>query len=375
MKIVFSLDYISRLNTGVSTVVNNLSTNFTYKNHEIYIATCFDRFTLEDTKNYNIKELYFIKNKNYFLVFFKYFKFYNKTKADLIHIQSFWSISTIAAYFWAIINNKPYIISTNGMINKWALNQSKFKKKLALKFIFKKILRSANTIIVNSSIEKSFIIKSNFNKNAFVIPNGVVLPIEKSCNSKQKNKVLLFLSRIHPKKGVDLLIDAWKELTIEKKVNNWTLKLVGFNLDSINSYENEILHKITYTNNLNNIQFSNGVYGDKMWDEYINSDAFILPTFSEGSAIAVLNAWSCNKIVLTNIESNLEYGLNEKCTILFENNMQSIKNSICILLNMNDSDRENFGNLGRGIIQKYYDWNIISDKYLDIYFKTLEIKK
>ena len=156
-------------------------------------------------------------------------------------------------------------------------------------------------------------------------------------------------------------------MTIEKKINNWTLKLVGFNLDSINSYENEIINRIISSDSINNIQFSNGVFGDKMWDEYMNSDAFILPTYSEGSAIAVLNAWSCNKIVLTNIYSNLEFGLNEKCTILFENNTNSIKNSILNLFKMSDYDRLNYGNLGRDIVKKHYDWNFICEKYLAIY--------
>ena len=367
MKIIFSLDYISRLNTGVSTVVNNLSERFTQKNHDIYIAACFDRFTIEDSSNFKIKNFYLIKNKNLIIIFLKYYNFYNKINADLIHIQSFWSISSIAAYIWAKNNNKPYFISTNGMINNWALSQSKFKKKIALKIIFNKIIKSANAIIVNSSLEKSFILTHKLNNNVIVIPNGVTLPNEFLYNSTKTNKVLLFLSRIHPKKGVNLLIDAWNELTIEKKINNWTLKLVGFNLDSINSYENEIINRIISSDSINNIQFSNGVFGDKMWDEYMNSDAFILPTYSEGSAIAVLNAWSCNKIVLTNIYSNLEFGLNEKCTILFENNTNSIKNSILNLFKMSDYDRLNYGNLGRDIVKKHYDWNFICEKYLAIY--------
>ena len=58
------------------------------------------------------------------------FIFYKKSKADIAHIHSLWSISTIAVYIWAILYKKRYIISTNGMINDWSLKQSKFKKKI-----------------------------------------------------------------------------------------------------------------------------------------------------------------------------------------------------------------------------------------------------
>jgi poly(glycerol-phosphate) alpha-glucosyltransferase len=215
-------------------------------------------------------------------------------------------------------------------------------------------------------------LKKKLNKNINIIPNGVIFNNKPLNNRENSNKILLYLSRIHPKKGIDLLLDSWTELTIEKKTNDWTLRLVGFNSDILNSYENYIINKIMNNESLNNIQIVNGVFGDKMWDEYINADAFILPTFSEGSAIAVLNAWSCNKIVLTNLDSNLEYGLNEKCTILFENNITSIKNSICKLLNMSHYDRINLGNLGRDIIRNHYDWNFISEEYLNIYLKHNE---
>ena len=173
MRIILSVDYISRLNTGIANMVKIMTSSYINLNHEVYIAAIHDRFTDLDKKNYPTKKLLIIKNKNYVQIFYKYLNFYKKSNADIAHINSLWSISTIAIYVWSKLYNKSYIISTNGMINDWSLKQSSVKKNILLFFIFKKILINANSIIVNSTSEK-FFLNSKFKINKIhIIPNGI----------------------------------------------------------------------------------------------------------------------------------------------------------------------------------------------------------
>jgi len=206
-----------------------------------------------------------------------------------------------------------------------------------------------------------------------VIPNGVKIPVREETNLVPKiQKTLLFLSRIHVKKGIDILLDAWSELHEQTKMDNWTLKVVGFLDEEQNDYEKYILNKIAIFPTLSNVRTSEGKFGDEMWDEFFLSDAFVLPTFSEGSAMVVLNGWTAGKICVTTIGSNLEYGLDEKCTILVEPNIESLKVGILRLISMDDDNLKVYGKVGKEVVLRNYTWEKIVDQHVEIYKKTIK---
>jgi glycosyltransferase involved in cell wall biosynthesis len=373
MRIILSVDYISRLNTGIANMVKIMTSSYINLNHEVYIAAIDDRFTDLDKKNYPTERLLIIKNKNYVQIFYKYLNFYKKSNADIAHINSLWSISTIAIYVWSKLYNKSYIISTNGMINEWSLKQSSVKKNILLFFIFKKIIKNANSIIVNSTSEKIFLISKFKISKIHIIPNGIQFPKPMKIDVKNTDKnIILFLSRIHPKKGIDLLLKAWEEIFYMTKSHNYELHIVGFTNSIDNLYENKILNEIKQNTKLSNVFIFDGIFGNDMWLKYQECAAFILPTYSEGSAIVVLNAWASEKIAITTIESNLEYGLEENCTILINNSIKSIKDGILKFMNYDSIQKKKSGITGFNIVNKYYNWEIIFTKYLKIYDNSIK---
>jgi glycosyltransferase involved in cell wall biosynthesis len=374
MKIIFGIDYISRKNTGVSTLVENLSVQLNKRGFNSFIASIEDKFSQVDIDKFKSAENLLINKKHKpFSVFRSYFKFYLNADADIAHLHSIWSISAVAIYCWSIIKNKPYIISANGMLSGWALSQSRLKKKFFLNLIFKRIIRRADSIIVNSKADKEYLEQNGWHSNFYVIPNGVKIPVREETNLVPKiEKTLLFLSRIHVKKGIDILLDAWSELHEQTKMDNWTLKVVGFLDEEQNDYEKYILNKIAIFPTLSNVRTSEGKFGDEMWDEFFLSDAFVLPTFSEGSAMVVLNGWTAGKICVTTIGSNLEYGLDEKCTILVEPNIESLKVGILRLLSMDDDNLQAYGKVGKEVVLRNYTWEKIVDQHVEIYKKTIK---
>lgn len=373
MKIIFGIDFISRKNTGISALVENLSVKLIKQGHSVFIAAIEDQYSQSDKDKFADTELLLVNHKNgpigLYNTFKSYLEFYTKSDADIAHIHSFWSISTVAIYFWALTNKKAFIISTNGMMNDWALSQSGLKKKIFLSLIFKKVLNNAKAVIINSKSERLYLEGKGWNKNLFVIPNGVNIPSfeqEFATNTSNK-KALLFLSRIHEKKGIELLLNAWSEVYQETQENNWQLFVVGFLDPEKNAYEKYIAGKIKSEPGLSNVYMSEGKFGHEMWDQYYASDAFILPTFSEGSAMVVLNAWTAGKLCLTTIESNLEIGLDKRCTILIEPEIDSIKNGILKLMNLSDAQIIKFGQVGKKIVQENYTWQKIATKHIEIY--------
>jgi poly(glycerol-phosphate) alpha-glucosyltransferase len=259
------------------------------------------------------------------------------------------------------------------MINDWSLKQSSVKKNILLFFIFKKILINANSIIVNSTSEKIFL-NSKFKINKIhIIPNGIQFskPMKIEVKNTDKN-IILFLSRIHPKKGIDLLLKAWEKIFYMTKSHNYELHIVGFTNSIDNLYENKILNEIKQNTKLSNVFSFEGIFGNDMWLKYKECAAFILPTYSEGSAIVVLNAWASKKIAITTIESNLEYGLEENCTILINNSIESIKDGILKFMNYDSTQRIKYGISGFNIVNKYYNWELIFTEYLNIYDNSIK---
>ena len=305
MKIIFGTYSISRKITGIANLMQNLCKYYSQSGNKVFIAAQEDEFSEIDKHNYPGQEIYIIVKNNIVVrqinELLKYIGFYKRSDADIAHIQSLWSLSSLAIYLWAKLYNKPYVISPNGMLTEWALNQSKLKKSIFIFLIYRRIIDNSAAIIVNSEDEVNFLKSKGYKNNFYVIPNGVDIPLKK-CNGDSNTsilKTLLFLSRIHEKKGIDLLLDAWKEMYELSKRHGWQLKIVGFSSDVKDRYEKYILDKIAAHNQLENVIVSPAVFGDGMWDAYFSCDAYILPTFSEGSAITVLNAWATEKLSLT----------------------------------------------------------------------------
>ena len=109
------------------------------------------------------------------------------------------------------------------------------------------------------------------------------------------------------------------------------------------------------------------MFGQDMWNEYQKCSAFILPTYSEGIAMVVLNAWAMKKMSITTLYSNLEYGLNENCNILIKPDIESIKSGLLFFMNLNNESVIKNGEIGYNIVNEYYNWDNIINNYLTIY--------
>merc|ERR1711991_382372 len=116
-----------------------------------------------------------------------------------------------------------YIIQPHGMLEPWSLNQKSFKKKIALKLFQLRNLSNAEAFVATSKMEYKNLRKLKIKRPIAIIPNGIFKPPR--IKKKRNNKVIqiLFLSRIHPKKGILSLLNVLSKI----KLNNWHLRIVG----------------------------------------------------------------------------------------------------------------------------------------------------
>jgi glycosyltransferase involved in cell wall biosynthesis len=322
----------------------------------------------------NIKNKKILKDFSCKIIFinkiYKYFNFYHNLKVDLVHVYGIWSFLNTLVCFFVILKKIPLIISPQGMLEPWSLSQKFFKKKLFFLLFWKKIFQKAELIIFASEQEyKNFLklkIKKKFNYK--IIPNGFYLGVsnKKYKVYKRNKKNLLFLSRLHPKKGVSELIKVFQEL----KFKDWKLLIVG-------SGEKEYVRKlkIQAKSNLNkNILFYGFKSGQEKNDIYKKSDIFVLPSYSENFGIVVPEALSFGLPVITTTDTPWSVLKNKNCGWLINMNEKNLKSCLNSVLRSSNS-KLNIMSKNAIKLSMEFHWSKISKDLNKSYSKIFNQKK
>lgn len=295
-------------------------------------------------------------NTNADIIFVNNFlEMYNTLKSmspNLFHAHGIWEFSVNLMSYISVRQKIPYVISTRGMLEPWSLNQKKFKKKIALLAYQYKNIANSDCIHATSKMEAENLRKMGFKNPIAIIPNGVNIDFYKNTKiNKSKSKKILFLSRIHKKKGLEILIDAWS--SIEENIReNWTIEIVG------NGSSNYIkfLHRLIEEKNLKNqIFFSNPVYGKEKLEKFFESDFMVLPTFSENFGIVVAEALSTKLPVITTLNTPWDIINEKECGICIELNKCNLINAIVSLMLKEKQSLIRLGENGRNLIKKDYN--------------------
>jgi glycosyltransferase involved in cell wall biosynthesis len=142
----------------------------------------------------------------------------------LIHDNGIWLTSNIVSALEAYRREVPHVVTTHGMLESWALNYQRARKKMAWYVYQRRILQEAACLHATAPMEANQLRSLGLTAPIAVIPNGVPLPDRwKQKSSDGSERQALFLSRIHPKKGLPMLLDAWADL----RPSHWRLLIVG----------------------------------------------------------------------------------------------------------------------------------------------------
>ncbi|WP_414676041.1 glycosyltransferase [Limnobacter sp.] len=368
MKIAIILPSISRLGGGVSEVVYNLTKSLCDRGIEIIIFAAQDQYSNSDQGRWSHVSLHITKQFGPKSFSYQYglFKKIYRAEFDLIHVHGVWEYGVLISRIVAWLKKKPYVISPHGMLDSWALAKGKIKKKFIISLYLKYIISSASCVHALTSNEaKSIdgIIRTNKIK---VIPNGVLLEkvnFELERSFSEKNKRILFLSRIDSKKSVYELIVGFESFLNEIKTD-WILDIVGW---GDQNYVDLIKTKLSSSNHKDSIIYHGPVYGRDKLKFFADATVFILPSKSEGLPMAILEAWSFGLPVIMSSECNLPFTLDDE-TVALKCGTDSL--SICkSLLEFSSMNENILCNLSRSSsrMASLYGWDSIICFYLDMY--------
>jgi glycosyltransferase involved in cell wall biosynthesis len=218
--------------------------------------------------------------------------------AEIIHDHGVWSYSNVEAYRASRRSGIPLVVSPRGMLSSWALKHHEFRKSLARVVYQDRILRHAIGFLATSEMEADDIRSLGFSGRVCVVPNGVDLPdlaaIGNGLDQNGTTKSILFMSRLHPKKGLDLLLCALGSCSDKE----WRLTIAGADEENLLASYKQMARECNIEQR---VSFVGELLGAAKHDAFRRADLFVLPTFSEnfGNVIAEAMAYAVPVITTT----------------------------------------------------------------------------
>jgi glycosyltransferase involved in cell wall biosynthesis len=295
-----------------------------------------------------------------------------KTQPSLVHTHGLWMYPGLLARQYADRAKVPRIVSPHGMLELWALKNSRWKKQLAAWGFERRNLESAACLQASCHSEAMAIRAYGLKNPIAIIPNGIDLPdsdvVEqpKLPVGRPTERNLLYLGRIHPKKGLGNLLKAWERVQKDSPIRaqNWLLRIVGWDQGG---HEQELRELVSHSRLDASVRFLGPRFGEAKCALFTQADAFVLPSFSEGLPIAVLEAWSYGKPVLITPECHLPEGYDCGAALKIEPAVSSIAQGLQNLFEMCDSERAEMGACGRRLVAERFTWPKIAGDLRAVY--------
>jgi len=245
---------------------------------------------------------------------------------DLIHIHALFSYPSIAAAVFARVAKVPYMIRPLGVLNSWGMqHRRRWLKDLSFRLIESRMLRNAAGVQYTSEQESSEASQLGVSHISLLVPNPVdiasipaIAGSFRAAHPKLIGKtILLFLSRIDAKKGIDLLLPAFAQLRLNHP--EAALVIAG---DGDRTLLEQLKNQAAQLGLGEDVLWVGFVQGQKKQDALTDADIFVLPSYSENFGVAVVEAMACGIPVIVSDQVGIHpeiaesgAGLVVKCSV------------------------------------------------------------
>lgn len=292
-----------------------------------------------------------------------------KLNPDVIHINGCWTPSCALLQRWAQMLGYKVALTPHGMLEPWIMARHYYTRKLpALWFYQKSAIIKADYLHATAESEKQNLLNLGWNKQIAVIANGVDVENIEMKSTWKRNKEILFLSRIHVKKGLNFLIEAIAKL--KAQMQGYVVRIAG---EGDEVYINELRTLITQLGVNDIIHFEGGVYGNRKWDLFRQADLFVLPTHSENFGIVVAEALACGTPVITTTGTPWSELKSEQCGWWTEIGTKGTVQALKDFLALEEEVLEKMGRNGRRLVEKKYSERKVAEQFVELYKKMTRL--
>ena len=287
----------------------------------------------------------------------------DRIKPDLVHVNGCWLPSCALVQRWAQQAGCKVVLTPHGMLEPWIMERHYWTRKVPAWWLYQKqAIMQANCLHATAESEKENLLKLGYNSKVAVIANGIDMENIDLKRSWKRTGKILFLSRIHEKKGINFLMEAVAAL--KARMQDYELWIVG---EGEPSYIEELKRLTGRLGIERQVRFPGGIYGDRKWQMFREADLFVLPTHSENFGIAVAEALACGTPVITTQGTPWQELEIRHCGWWTEVGTTPITLALTDFLQKSDAELETMGRNGRCLVEEKYSSRKMAEDMLRLY--------
>lgn len=290
----------------------------------------------------------------------------DRIKPDVVHENCCWIPMTALTQRWAHAKGYKVVLTPHGMLEPWILRRHYLTKKLPALMLFQRSsVRNTDVLHATAESEKQNLLCLGWNKNVEMIANGIAVDSIELKTSWVRSGKILFLSRVHVKKGINYLIEAFAAL----EAKGYILQIAG---EGDESYVNELKALAASRGIADCVQFLGGVYGNRKWELFREADVFVLPTHSENFGIVVGEALASGTPVITTQGTPWSELVSAHCGWWTEVGAEPTLNALREFMGLSVDELQVMGINGRKLIADKYSDRFVASEMVKMYKRLLE---
>lgn len=284
----------------------------------------------------------------------------------LFHNHGLWAPANHWAAGEARRHGIPLILQPRGMLEPWALNHKALKKQFAMALFQRRDLESAKLFVATAPMEYESIRGFGLRQPVAVIPNGVLFrsvgrPIDvcREFVPKTPDRTALFLSRVHPKKGLFNLLNAWAVV----EPHGWRLQIAG---PDEGGHLAEVMALARDLGIDPFVEYLGPLDGEAKSQAYFGADLFVLPTFSENFGVVVAEAMAHGVPVITTRGAPWADLETHDCGWWVDIGVDPLVQALRSAMALSDDGRREMGARGRDYVRRF-NWDDIARQTINVY--------
>ena len=288
---------------------------------------------------------------------------------DVVHVHEHRQTLSIIVCYFARRYGIPYVVQAHGSVLP-------FFQKEGLKNIFDKvfgfkILYGASKVFALTEVEKEQYLKMGVEEDRIeIVPLGINIEeysnlpeggiFREKFNISKDDKLIIFIGRVHEIKGIDLLIDAFKELA--DSVSDVKLAIVGPD----DGYMDALNLRIAECGLSDKVIVTGPLYKKEKQEALVDCDLFVMPSKYESFTTSGLEAMACGKPLVLTKNNHIHDWVDGSVGLACDDDKMSLKDAMAEVL-FDEELSKKFGMNGRRLIQEKYNWDMINEQILNIY--------
>ncbi len=288
-----------------------------------------------------------------------------RIQPEIVHVHALWSDVVHAGVAGARRNRLPLVFSPHGMLTPWSLRHHAWRKKLAWWMGQGADLRQAALLHATAPDEAEDLRRLGFRQPIAIVPLGVDMPAGDAAGMKAAQpparlRTVLFLSRIHPKKGLLDLVTVWARL----RPQGWRVVVAGPDEGGHRAEVESLAGRLGVASDF---VFPGPVYAQARDAWYDEADLFVLPSYSENFGVVIPEALAHGVPVITTHATPWEALQQRNCGWWVAPGVDPLAGALAEAINLNDAGRRAMGERGRQLVRERYAWSAVAEQMTAAY--------